>query len=769
MDSSPDVSGQESNQIDLGLSCDSSLFVTNPIPNSHNNSRRNDLEGPSFAVDRSIRFSSVSKLANLDSETHPETHPETDTIAMSKDKALATPKTQPQPDYLTSPIREKLAREDVSSIAESSFSRNRNLSRLLRGLSSGSEIEFQNSSFLDDTGEQFDLDINLDDHKPTRAPEDQSFWLACKSASPQKFTVGQRQYLTQRKLAADSVSDINSNARIAELTKLLTNCKIQIRLYEKFLQDLIEKHSVDAGDLEILHQLWNAGSLANSLPFVDPATPTKDPATESELADITALVEDLHESLEDFQNRWKEADQRATSLDHILRDWSSELVDLLQLIGCEKKIDLSLSPQEIMKAAQPLLLEYLQSSASKKNGGQHDEFEMRKRFEHLNLSDRGDVKPNDTVHEPLSPSDSQQSINISQESLDDYLPTSEEVADAFKVYQARIDELQDEVEALKEANRKSSSQDLSEQTIFSNAAIGKEDNNTLQREHEALQLAYKEFSERFRVSQENASTKINSLTNQLNNQKREVSALRSNIADFDGIQRELDAAVEKQRVLTSEKIRLSYEVESLQNDKESLRNTIDNLTRELLRQRTPVQQVQDTTTVLQDEIYAKLFNDVFLADMRYFQRLLASFNKIADDKSLVEPTRKLESLAPLCAKLLLLTPETVAFALDHHNSVFGFFAKAVDVIVKDHIKLLLKQEEDKVVTKKRHQYLVQHIEELEKQLKLEKENLPQENQYRIDELTNRWKAEREARVSESRAAQRRFNELRVENSKFANV
>lgn len=738
---SQDLIQSEMETSNLHSSNESSLFITHPITRDANSfskssgsfARYTDLHGRITSVSGPMR----PKTLDLPTKNY---------FATSNYSGSNNP-----PSASLSLNQTGKADESVFS-ASTSVTNSAGLPRLLRRLSCGSGIEFQNSSFLNDSEAQFDLDINLDHHKISRAPEEPSFWLASKSLSPQKFTVGQAQYLNLKIIASKAATDLNAVSRAAELTKQLTNCKIQLRLYEKFLQDLIDTHNVNPHQLEGLHQHWRSDPLADSdllfraesydsLPTRRHSSPGK------EITDILTLVEDLHASLKEYQLKWKQADQRASSNDQILRAWASEIPSLLLLLGSNDSLDPDLGPEELLDVAVPLLKTFIGNLIAAKVEAVSRESEIRKQLEKLNLEKQSTEKK---IY--LLPLGSRGSL------LEDYFrtPSNKGVTEAFNMYQMRIEELQREVDRLN---------GLSCQKSFdSNSDNAKERDmiQSLQRELDDLRITYDELTEKFKEAQEISENTVKSLNNRFHNQKRELLGLQSTAANFDSIQRDLEMSVEKQRALTSEKIKLSYQVEGLQREKNSLQQTVDSLTEKLQNAQQP--RSPPNTTPMQSRS-AEQLEDLFTLDVQFYQKLLRSFNKIADDQSLVDPSRKIEALLPMRRNLLSQSSETVNFALGYHSSVAGFFAKAVDVIVRDHIRLLLKQEAEKVRYETQAEQLTQRVKDLEIHLE-ESVSAPLEYLLRILELTNRWKAEREARVSENKAAQRKLNELRLENSRL---
>lgn len=761
-ESQEQVQGIEAD-LDFSGTNDSSLFVTNPVPNASTDigkSFGNDLK---FS-EHSSRITSVSDLQQKHSGTFegtPSRHKYTE-IEFDDDLSPKVPTSATSTEPHTNN-----ADESVFSNSSHSSSIEGGLIRYLRRISSESEIEFQNSSFIDNTENQFDLDINLDDCKASRAPDEPSFWLACKSHSPQKLTLGQTHYLALKQIVNKSAVDLNSSSRVAELTKQLTNCKIQLRLYEKFLHDLIDSHNVDSGQLELLHQQWHTQSLSKSSSFADQSESGASP--DRDIADISLLVEDLHASLEECQMKWKEADLKANALDEVLRAWSTQIPEFLEALGCEEEIDPNLEPEELLNLALPLLKKAIGSLVAQKLEAVNVESELREQFEKLHLQECAEpTEKNENQISNENHSSNSSSIRQPANQTEDYflLPPNRGASNESKANQSRIDELEREVNTLKNISRQNSSAEVSGNTADSGGIQSREKLQALQLEHDSLQAKYEELSERFQEMQQSSENKMKSLTNRYNSQKQEILSLRSTAFNFDNVQRDLEVNVEKQRVLTSEKIRLSYQVEALQKDKVSLQYTIDNLTEKLQKATQPNSPQRKINQNSDTNLSSQRFEELFSSDVHYFQKLLTSFNKIADDKSLVETTRKLESIKPYRTKVLSQTPEVINFALGYHSSVSGFFAKAVDVIVKDHIRLLLKQDEDKIKYEARNDQLIQRVAQLEKELQFGKENVLGESQLRIEELTNRWKAEREARVSENKAARRRLNELRQETQHF---
>ena len=302
------------------------------------------------------------------------------------------------------------------------------------------------------------------------------------------------------------------------------------------------------------------------------------------------------------------------------------------------------------------------------------------------------------------------------------------------------------------------------------------------------------LQEKYRKLEEESSLKLSAMGNHLRTKKNYNSIFQEKERIIDQIKYDLNVAVDKQRLLKAENIKLMYANETSNKDKLSYQSTINNLTEKIttLTVESPlavqpqvIEQMNKRITLLENQI-----GSLLLLDIKEFQRLMKSFVIIADDASLVEPMRKLERL--LSIKNLYHDPKDMSqlweqpeinTILNNHKSVFDYFVRAVEVIVNDHVKLLLKENDSTVRTNdyvarlhKRIDDLNSFNDNLSHQLdQFEISERPQSNEtvgrslrlkIRIEELSNRWKSEREFRVYENKALHGRINELLLENTKL---
>lgn len=366
----------------------------------------------------------------------------------------------------------------------------------------------------------------------------------------------------------------------------------------------------------------------------------------------------------------------------------------------------------------------------------------------------------------------------------------------FDEYERIIDQLEKEVNEFKEySTRRESIENTSVKTDFH------EDVYLLHKEFNALQNEFNSLTADHRKLQDDSSKTISALTNQLSAKQNESQNLRANVMVNDKLKEELDLSVEKQRILKAEKIRLAYKIESLTEEKSKLQNTVQSLTDKVTTLTVADTDNEKTSNEANDRFIKMVnileyqFDALILFDVYEFQKLLKSFNKIADDSSLKEPKKKIENLSRKINKSsqskqngenTFWSSSEIGLIRDYHKSIFEYFARAVDIIVNDHVKLLLREND----AKSKSDTYIQKLHERIDQLNVINDNLSKQidnydskddtseygtlnntmtsprSKMRIEELSNRWKAEREARVYESKEAKRRLKELEDENARL---
>ena len=108
-----------------------------------------------------------------------------------------------------------------------------------------------------------------------------------------------------------------------------------------------------------------------------------------------------------------------------------------------------------------------------------------------------------------------------------------------------------------------------------------------------------------------------------------------------------------------------------------------------------------------------------------------------------------------------------------HNSIFEFFVSATDILINDHVSLLLKENDNQEIKKLKAQVekLREENESLQDELSkhefgLEEDSLSPISKLRTSVLTKKWKAERERRILEDLEAKKRFHEMEMEIQKL---
>lgn len=525
-----------------------------------------------------------------------------------------------------------------------------------------------------------------------------------------------------------------SAARIDDLTKQITDYRIQIRLLRQFIHRLVQRLRVDGNGLDVAEQSF----------VQEFASPTSDLAGQDERFDeILKLNEDLYASLEAFQAQIRDKDkeiadlrstnsQYETALDSIIREHGenppssiAERVLILRLAIHNHMLESIAKIEQLLNSQNDEIAALNARLGKEAASAESAQTQLRQIVDKVST-----LEPNSTALN----ADEDVSEAVSKR-LDHHHSLVEKLTHELKSVTQELETATQELEALRKSVPEASETHL----------------------EEALKSAVLQFE----AQEEESQRKIAALNSQIASLRLLLTKLRDEESKDLHTKQELEKSVEKQRVLRAEKVRLSHQVQSLLEDKESATSTIERLNKKLAAYKS-----QSTLPEASSEY------QLFQFDVEQFLKMLASFEKIADDSSLRDPKRHFQNLqqANLHADLL-----------PSHRFVFKYLSRAVDVLVNDHVKLLLKEAEvsqhhNDYMTKlqKRIDELSRANDSLSKQLDdLEDGQSASEStmtspraKLRIDELVSRWKAEREARVYENREASRRVKELETENAKL---
>lgn len=640
--------------------------------------------------------------------------------------------------------------------------------------------------------------------------------------------------------------DTTSSETINELNKQLTGYKIQIRLFKQFLQKLIENNDINedffnSNELTQLQSNLNGFSPIGKRGSSRGAEFTKLESDYNELSknydEIYKLNEDLYVSLEDFQTKLVEKENFIKKYNQIVADSNSIIQGIIQALindsstdmvskkaldkcleNCQSRpIDLNLSiiKMELEKRTDSKRASF-SSSSSTKVADKDRQYEINNYIKTIHQlmatleqlkNEFDDLKQMTAdiqyeLQSEIAKSDKLRSnYALIQEHLDkmttlvndnnnnseqlEYLQNENQklrsvnqtINNKFEEYQQIIDQLQHEVNEFKDSNHNFTLSELNEELLQSHR-----DFNHLQEEYNDLHSQYIKLKE-------DSSNTVSSLTNQLHNKKQETSSLRSDRLAYENLEQELNLAVEKQRVLKAEKVRLTYKVDSLTKDKISLQATIQNLTDKItdltVSDHSRTNDI-DQTLIKKKNILEYQIGELLKFDIVKFQLLMESFNKVNDDFSLKLPTRKLDYMA----KKLLPNNSSNDSDLsgvdftdmnnirDYHKSVFDYIIRATKTVVDKYVTLYLMRGQETDYVNQLHDRIYQLSkmnDDLSKLMESGAESSYHEGEtsiaspkskLRIDELSNRWKAEREARVYENNEAKRRLEELEMENTRL---
>lgn len=696
--------------------------------------------------------------------------------------------------------------ENLQEIDDSINDLQRSLSRIK--VMSNPEVSLESNQY-DESHAQFDGDIDIDkseiSNRLISSGLSSTPWRKLRSSTSNSSNLPSGSNLSSTPNLKLSLGPMDTQLgtgssnlnTINELNRQLTGYKIQIRFFKQFLQKIIENRNIDSDELYQFHN-----DLAGFSPsrkgynnIDDYVKLDKDYKELSKSYDeIYKLNEDLYTSLEQFQTDLHEKETIVQQLTDVINEILETLIhdslidtslkqalerclandDSLQLklqmihMGLQKRKEsekplsfssltsTKLEPAELHQYLMLInqLMENLQQSETQAHNQKLliAEIEQDLRNE---IGRSQELKVNyNTIKQKFEALI--QSTDVGLKNSNDMLKKENErlndvnttIMKKFDDYKQIIDNLQHEVDEFKELHNVTQ---VNEELLQSRKGFSK------------LQQTYNDLQTNYIKTKDELTNKITNLSHQLQSKPSDSSIK----ASFEKMEQELKSAGEKERTLKAEKIRLTYKVESLIKDKISKQTTIENLMDKV----TSLTVSKDTQPSLEKEINVLEYKikETLQVDLVKFQKLLESFNKIADDSSLKEPKRKIEYMA----ETLPNANNDLDTIREYHKSVFDYFTRAVEVVVNDHVKLLLQDNEETIKSSEYVNKLHKRIDELNKMNdELSKLNDTDDtissprSKLRLDELSNRWKAEREARVYENNEANRRLKELETENLKL---
>ncbi|KAK6462500.1 hypothetical protein DFJ63DRAFT_335821 [Scheffersomyces coipomensis] len=601
-------------------------------------------------------------------------------------------------------------------------------------------------------------------------------------------------------------------SKIADLNKQIGSYRIQIQLFKEFLQKIIDKHVINK-DLLDENELAKFQFDLQGLSPTQSTRSTDYAMLESEynklLNDYQEVVDinnEIINNLQNFEEKLHDKDLHIAQLNEDISICSSIIDEIMHNIATnsntafqsrEKLQDILTSPDNIS------WLEKLEA--------------LKKESEHLILpSPPASSGKEDNKHQPVidnliaTVNDLQLKLNNQKnekeklEELRKDIDDSQSMKRNFQFMSSKFIELCQtfnengeaiELEKMKEENERISKElaDLKAQT--SNQARQEDEDikteiEELKQHNQALIEDLDETNKIYEELKQESAESISALSSQLQARQKEIVALRNDKRMDQKLRDEIDAAAEVERKLKAENIKLSYALETSKEKEVNLKVTIESLTEKINALQESGHQSRSQSVSSDGDIneYQKYLNhqlnDIVQFDTQEFQRLIKSFNKIADDSSLKDPIKKYDMLMKKVNSqdIATLDQDNMEFLRDCHRSVFNYFVRAVDILVNDHIRLLLKETENEGkedYIKDLHQRineLVNHRSVLAKQLESydhQSNNVNNDtspiSKLRLEEVQIKWKMEREKRAYEYKESQKRFKELEVENARLRDL
>lgn len=644
--------------------------------------------------------------------------------------------------------------------------------------------------------------LNYNGPKHTQNPN--SPWNRIRVQTEDTQTKG-KLFTKKNYLIPSTITEVSPTQIVEQLSKEVTSYQIQLMTCKQFTHHLIEKcrvHGIDTSNVEIhaqprtsVHDKQAQNNLEGKLLKL-----------QKEYNIIYKLNEDLYESVEGFENRIK-------TMVPILEVSSQVVGDILQtLIGDPKtdhKLrtalercaeDKSMSLESKLKVVQFEIEKILENN-------RNDVFDEEEMENQVQVTERlmASIKSlqeeiNKHKHQrELIEQDLRKEVNALKLVKQDFITILQKFADLCRYLE--LDSLQDkdailmlELDDDQEVYRKvdAYNQDLMRPrdnvesmahpsrytlNVDNELKAEKQHNdyektiNELKEQLEAskrslsVQISELQKSEaRFSQQEKELSDKIQTLNAQLRQSQHDVAQMRLKLRDFDQTKAELVIANQNGRNLLTENTRLRAKVNEHMMEKKQWQTTVDGLN-ERLRNGNVISESSRTS-----DISLKL-DTLMHQDMKMLTRLWKLFDRIADDDLFKEPTKKLSVLQ----KVLENYQSEVQWdtsnedVLGLHRYVSEYFSRAVDILVEDHVRILLETP------------LKEDIAQLHKRInELELQNDKLSGRYGHDglqsdldynklmtgEFRKKFQREREQRIFENDQASKRVRDLEEENAKL---
>ncbi|CAK9442192.1 uncharacterized protein LODBEIA_P59350 [Lodderomyces beijingensis] len=570
---------------------------------------------------------------------------------------------------------------------------------------------------------------------------------------------------------------VGTISREDELNKKVINYKIQLKLMKNFLQELIDKHEFNVSDLQRAAIFANLSSSS--------AAESKLKGLQKEYDEIFVLNQDLYSNLEVFQDKLATQEERLRKLESILNNVADGISEAFTLFGEEETkeevkvevedVDRTVSADLRMRKLVDLMrrrLKCTETASSKSPTREENRVDSSVSSVTLakpDLEDEVDRLQHELDLQIQHCRDLEDEIGKIQRESQETKRRSDaerrENAKKIDEYEMRVHEI--EKQLTEEAAN------VSKSKIITSSVRTLEPN--LMAEYLELQNAYSErveelsqAHEAYEALEHQADSEIKELSEKLQQSSMES---KSYLEQIETLKIELQTGKDKQRQLDTEHIQTTYANESLKKENQNLHDKIQRLTE--FMSYGPNDKRPSPDTVKKLSLIEYQLKDLISFDLSQFQRLIQSYNKIADDKSLMDPTQKYEKMIK---KLRNFEEGELTYIREKHKSVFEYFSRATDILINDHVRLLLKDDAADVSMQKKMDKLSQSNAALQQELDAMRESQSQESSeissitaLRMNDLRKKWKAERERRVLEDRESHKRFTEMEEEISRLKHL
>ncbi|RCK65327.1 hypothetical protein Cantr_01074 [Candida viswanathii] len=544
--------------------------------------------------------------------------------------------------------------------------------------------------------------------------------------------------------------DTRTTSREEYLNKELIELKIKYVKLREFLIDLVDKSSKDPSHIRDI--------LAHSENETASDLEMKLQSSQIQYDEAMKLNSDLHASLSTFESKLRDKETQIDHLQSQLHSVRASVDDLIKATMNDKGAGV-LSDHALQLHLLPNLEEKLDALKQA----------MLARLEtvpltHSTLNSLGRIEESvDTVQQLLLRISN---LEVYHQNERDHLKAeismhrseSNRIRRTFEIMTSKFNELKNFV-------------DSKESRITDDSAKIREYELVISELQKELQILKQSDSD-IQGSPNRSQDQLDVMTNRVGDlsmklQQKNIE-LRKQLEVSTNLKIQLENSLQKERGLRTEHIKLTTAEDVLRKENENLAAKLDaaNINLESIRKKMASMEFR--------------YKEFLLFDAAEFKKLIQSYDKIADDRSLTDSKSKYEKLYPKINEMKpfddsndMESQQSHTEITNIHNSIFEFFVRATDILINDHIGLLLKETDNQEIKKLRDQVekLAKDNESLQDELSkhefgLEEDSLSPISKLRTSVLTQKWKAERERRILEDLEAKKRFHEMEMEIQKL---